>query len=149
MKFTEDIKFLAPSSLFSHYGDSNDYFPIGGLVGISETPIACVLLYLRELDGLRLARNFSMFICNVISGYKEHELMKISLFVIDVLWDHLKYRNSYHALTLGNTILANKLTQACANLEIQHGGIGEVVSFLIRNAIQCPMLEEVSTKVHP
>jgi hypothetical protein len=90
-----------------------------------------------------------MFICNVISGYKEHESNKISLFVTNFLWDHLKYRNIYHALTLGNKILADTLTQICANLEIQHGGIGEVVRFVVPNTIQCPMLIEVTTKVHP
>jgi hypothetical protein len=124
------------------------FFPIGGLVGIGETPIAVALRYLRELAGFRLARNFAMFICNGLSGYKEHEPIKISLLVIDVLWDILKYRNNYHALTLGNEILADKLTQTCANLEIQHEGNGEVVPFVCPNIIQCPMLEEVTTKVH-
>jgi hypothetical protein len=89
LKFTEDSKSLAPSSLFCHYGDSNDVYPIGGLVGIGKTPIAAVLRYLRELAGFRLARNFPLFICNVNSGYKEHEPIKINLFVTDVLWDHL------------------------------------------------------------
>ena len=124
------------------------FFPIGGLVGIGETPIAFVLRYLRELAGFRLARNFPMFVCDVISGYEEHEPIKTSLLVTDVLWDHLKYRNSYHELTLGNKILAYKLTQACANLEIQHGGIREVVPFVVPNTIRCLMLDEVSTKVH-
>ena len=102
LKFTEDIKSLFPNSLLCHYGDSNDVFPIRGLVGIGETPIAIVLRYLRELLGFRLARNFPIFICNVISGYKEHDPFNISLCVTGVLWDHLKLRNNYHALTLGN-----------------------------------------------
>jgi hypothetical protein len=89
-----------------------------------------------------------MFVCNVISSYKEHEPIKINLFVTDVLWDHFKYRKNYRALTLVNTILVDKLTQTCANLEIQHGGIGEVVPFVVLDTIQCPMLEEVTTKVH-
>ncbi len=33
-------------------------------------------------------------------------------------------------------------------MEIQHESIGEVVPFVVPNTIQCPMLEEVSTKVH-
>ncbi len=61
---------------------------------------------------------------------------------------YLKYRNNYHALTLGNKILADKLTQTCANLEIQHGDIGEDVPFGIPNTIKCPMLEKVAAKVH-
>jgi hypothetical protein len=90
VKFTEDIKSLAPSSLFCHYGDSNNVFPIGGLVGIGETPIAAVVRYLRELAGFRMARNFPMFICNVIPRYKEHKSIKINLLATDVLWDYLK-----------------------------------------------------------
>ena len=69
------------------------------------------------------------------------------MFVTDVLWDQLKYRNIYHALTSGNTILAEKLTQTCATLGIQHGGIGEVVPFVVPKTIQCPMLEEITTKI--
>ena len=102
LKFTKDLKTLAPSSLVCHYGDMNDVFPIGGIVGIGETPIAAILRYLRELAGFRLARISRLFLCNVIAGYKEHEAIKIHLFVPDVLWDQLKYRNNYHALTLGN-----------------------------------------------
>ena len=96
-----------------------------------------------------MARNFPMFLCNVILCYKKHEPIKISLFVTNILWNHLKYRNNYHALRLGNTIIANRLTQRCAaNLENQRGGIGEVVPSVVPNTIQCPMLEEFSTKVH-
>jgi hypothetical protein len=119
LKFTEDIKSLAPSSLFCHYGDTNDVFPIGGLVDIDETPIVAILRYLRELTGFRLARNFPMFLCNVISGYKEHESIKINLYVTDMLWDHCLYHNSYHALSLGNKIIADR-----AILENQQHGVG-------------------------
>jgi len=94
LKFTENNKSLALSSLFCHYGDTNNVFLIGGLVGIDETPIAATLRYLRELASFRLARNFPMSLCNVIAEYKEYEPIKINFFVIDVLWDHLKYRNN-------------------------------------------------------
>jgi len=67
LKSTENVKSLYPSSLFCHYDDSNDVFPIGGLVGIGETPIATILRYLRELAGFRPARNFPTFLCIVIS----------------------------------------------------------------------------------
>jgi len=123
--------------LFCHYEDSNNVFPIGCLVGIGETPIAAVLRYLRELAGFRLARNFPMFIRNVISGYKEHEPIKINLFVTDILWDLLNYRNRYHALTLGNRMSAYR-----NNLENQQGGIGIIAPFVVPNTIQCIMIEE-------
>lgn len=143
LKFTEDIKSLAPSSLFCHYGDTNDVHPIGGLVDIGETPIAAVLRYLRELAGLRLARNSPMFLCNIIAGYKEHETIKIHVFVTDILWDQLKYRNSYHALTLGNEIKDSQ-----NELEHQEGGIGVIAPFVIPDVIQCPIMAEILIPVH-
>ncbi len=48
LKFTNDVKCLTPSSLFCHYGETNDIFPVGGLVDIGETTIAAILRYLRE-----------------------------------------------------------------------------------------------------
>ncbi len=143
LKFTEDIKSLAPNSLFCHYGDTNDVFPIGGIVDIGETPIAAILRYLRKLAGFRLACNSPMFLCNAIAGYKEHKTIKINLFVIDVLWDHLKYRNNYHALTLGNKIIADK-----ADLLNQQGGIGVIAPFIVPDTIQCPIIEEISIIGH-
>jgi hypothetical protein len=90
LKFTEDIKSLAPSSLFCHYGETNDVFPIGGLVDIDETPIAAILRHLRELACFRLANGFPMFPCSIIDGYKDHEPNKIRLYVTNVLWDHCR-----------------------------------------------------------
>ncbi len=49
---------------------------------------------------------------------------------------------------MGNKILADKLTRTCANLEIQHGGIGQVIHFVVPNTIQCLVIDEVATKVH-
>jgi hypothetical protein len=62
LKFTADIKSLAPSSMFCHYGHTNDVFPIGGLVDIGETPIVAILRYLHELAGFRLANGFPCFL---------------------------------------------------------------------------------------
>ena len=146
LKFTEDIKSLAPSSLFCHYGDTNDAFPIGGLVDIGETPIAAVLRYLRELAGIRLARHFPMFLCNIIAGYKEHETIKIHVFVTDILWDELKYRNNYHALTLGNEIKDNKAERE--ELENQQEHNGDIAPFVVPNSMQCPIIHDISIIVH-
>ena len=90
LKFDRESNFH-PSSLFCHYGATNDIFPIGGLVDIGETPIAAIVRYLRELAGLRLATNYPMFPCAILDGYKDHEPIKIRLYVTDILWDHCRY----------------------------------------------------------
>ena len=109
LKFMADVKSLALRSLSCHYGDTNDVFPIGGLVDIGETPIAVILQYLRELAGFRLANGFPMFPCNVIDGYKDPEPIKIRLYVTDVLWDHCRYRNSYNPYRWGISSLPTRL----------------------------------------
>jgi len=83
---------------------------------MDETPIATNLRYLRELACFRLPRNFPVFLCNVIGGYKENEPIKISLYISNVLYDHLKYRNSYWALRLGIKV-ANLVDEATIEAE--------------------------------
>jgi len=105
MKITEEK--VTPSSLFCHYGQTDDIIPFGDLVSLDETPITTILRYLRELAGFRLARNFPIFLCNVIGGYKEHEPIIISLYMCDVLHSNLKYRNSGYAFKLRNKVISS------------------------------------------
>jgi len=142
LKFTANIKSLAPSSMFCHYGDRNDVFPIGGLVNIGETPIAAILRYLRELAGFRLANGFPMFPCNIIDGYKDHEPIKIRLYVTDVLWDHCRYRNSYNALSMGNKLIAD-----IARLAGQ-ASIGVMNDIAVPTTVECPMIDDLMIPVH-
>ncbi len=133
LKFDKDSNFH-PSSLFCHYGVTNDIFPIGGLVDIGETPIAAIFRYLRELAGFRLAKGCPMFPCAILDGYKDHEPIKIRLYVTDILWDHCRYRNSYQALQLG-VKLAEKLNSL-------------VMNHAIPNKIECPLIEELMLTAH-
>ncbi len=142
LKFTEDIKSLAPSSLFCHYGETNDLFPIGGLVDIDETPIAASLRHLRELAGFRLAYGLPMFPCNSIDGYKDREPIRVRLYVTDVLWDHCRYRNSYNTLTLGNKITADR------NRLERHNIVGFVNHFAAPTTVPCPMIEDFMIPFH-
>jgi hypothetical protein len=139
LKFTAAIKSLAPSSLFYHYGDTNDVFPIGGLVDIGETPIVANLRYLRELAGFRLANGFPMFSCNVIDGYKDRETIKIRLYVTDVL---CRYRKSYNDLSMGNKLIADLARLAGQN------SVGVVNHLAIPISVECPMIDDLMITVH-
>jgi hypothetical protein len=68
----------------------------------------------------------------------------IILFIVDVMWDHLKYRNNYHALAMGNKIIAYG-----ANLENQQGGIGVIAPYVVPDTIySCPMIEDIFINIH-
>ena len=142
LKFTADIKSLAPSYMFCHYGDTNDVFPIGGLVDIGETPIAAILRYLRELAGFRLANGCPMFPCNIIDGYKDHEPIKIRLYVTDVFWDHCRYRKSYNALSMGNKLVADRVKLS------GQGSVGVVNHLATPTTVECPMIYDLMIPVH-
>ncbi len=142
LKFLADIKSLAPSSLFCNYGDTNDVFPIGGLVDIGETPIDAILRYLRELAGFRLANGFPMFPCNAIDGSKDHEPVKIRLYVIDVLWDYCRYRNIYNALSMGNTLIADMVRLTRKN------SVGVVNHLATPTSVECPMIDGLMFSAH-
>ncbi len=109
---------------------------------MTRPPIAAISQHLRDLAGFRLANGFPMFPCNIIDGYKDHEPIKIRLYVTHVLWDHCRYRNSYNALTLGN-----KNTTDRDRLERQNS-VGVVNHFAARTTVPCPMIEDFMIPVH-
>jgi hypothetical protein len=116
------------------------------LVNIDETPIAAILRYLRELTGFRLAKNFPMFQINVIDGYKDHETIKIRLFVTDVLWDHCKYRNSFQALTMANKLIADKA--ALDEHLIAGVGHGAINPEAFPTTVECPNIDDLIIPVY-
>ena len=117
------------------------FTPIGGLVSMDETPIATILRYLRELAGLRLAHKFAIILYNVIGGYKEHEPIKISLYISDVLFYHLKYRNSHCALKLGNKV-TSFIDEAIKEAE------GLEAPAILPTKIQCTVIEDLMIPVY-
>jgi hypothetical protein len=128
--------------MFCHYGDTNDGFPIGGLVDIGETPIAAILRYLHELADFRLANGFPMFPCNIIDGYKDHEPIKIRFYVIDVIWDHCRYRNNYNALSMGNKLIADRARLTRQDI------VGVVNQLVAPTTVECPMIDDLMIIVH-
>jgi hypothetical protein len=146
LKLTNDIKSLTPSSLFYHYGETNGIFAVGGLVDSDETPIAAILRYLRELTTFRLANNFPMFPINIIDGYKDHEPIKIRLFVTDVLWDHCRYRYSYNALPMANKLIADKAS--LYEHLIGGVGLGAVNPDAVPTTVECPNIDDLIIPVY-
>ena len=85
---SETINGIA-GSLFCHYGEMDDAFLIGGLVGHDETLTAGVIRHCKRLVGFSPGPNQRFYLAKVINGLVNHEPVKISIFVMDVLYKNL------------------------------------------------------------
>jgi hypothetical protein len=82
---SESINGIA-DSLFCHYGETDDAFLIGGLVEPNETLMAGAIRHCRRLVDFCLKPNHRLYLAKVINGLVNHEPVKISIYVVDVLY---------------------------------------------------------------
>jgi hypothetical protein len=73
-------------SLFCHYGETDDAFLIGGLVEHDETLTTCVIRHCRRLVGSSPGPSQRLYLAKVINGLVNYEPVKISIYVMDVLY---------------------------------------------------------------
>jgi hypothetical protein len=98
---TENINSLVGSTLLCHYGETQDVFPIGGLVQPGETLIAAAIRHCRHLVNCRIEQNDRLYIAKLMDGFMEHEPIKITIFITNVLFNsRLKWRARHHTPTL-------------------------------------------------
>ena len=77
-------------SLFCHYGETDDVFLIGGLVEPNETLMASDIRHCRRLVDFRLKPSHLLYLTDVINGLVDHKPVKISIYVVDVLYKDLR-----------------------------------------------------------
>ena len=75
---------LNSSALLCCYGDTNDVFPIGGLVDIGETPIAAGSRHYRQLINFVLKLHDHLCLFRILKGLKDLMPSRISLYILDV-----------------------------------------------------------------
>ena len=95
LKMSKSINGIA-GSLFCHYGETDDAFLIGGLVEPNETLTASVIRHCRRLVEFCPRPNQRLYLAKVINGLVDHEPVKISIYVIDVLYKDLCRRSRDH-----------------------------------------------------
>ncbi len=74
-------------SLFCHYGGTDDDFLIGGVVEPNETLMVGAIRHCRRMVDFRLKPSQRLYLTKVINGLIDHEPVKISIFVIDALFN--------------------------------------------------------------
>ena len=81
--------------LLCHHGVSDDVYPIGGLVEPDETLMASAIRHCRHLANYCVKPNDRLYLTKVLNGFINHEPVKISIFVTDVLSRDLRWRGRH------------------------------------------------------
>ena len=80
-----NINGIVQGTLICHFGDTNDPL-LGWLVQPGETLMACAIRHCRHLVNFCLAQNDFLYLVKTMDGFMDHEPVKISNFIIDVLF---------------------------------------------------------------
>ena len=88
LKMSKSINGIV-GSLFYDYGETDDAFLIGGLVEPNETLMAGTIRHCRRLVDFCIRPNHRLYLAKVINGLVNYEPVKISIYVIDVLYKGL------------------------------------------------------------
>jgi hypothetical protein len=105
-------------SLFCHYGETDNAFLIGGLVEPNETLMASAIRHCRRLVHFCLRPNHRLYLVKLINGLVNHKPVKISIYVIDVLYKDLCWRARHHAPRMA-TLTVEHLNEIEASYEGQ------------------------------
>jgi hypothetical protein len=115
----ESINKIA-NSLFCHYDETDDAFLIGGLVEPNETLTASAIRHCILLVDFCPRPNQPFYVTKVINGMVNHEPDKISIYVIDVLYNGLCWRARHHTPRMA-TLTIDHLNEIEASYKGQPG----------------------------
>ena len=107
---------LVDSTLLCHYGETHDVFPIGGLVQPGETLTTAAIRHCRHLVNFRIEQNDHLHIAKEHDGFMEHEPIKVTIFINDVLFNRLKWRARHHTPALAVAV-TESINEAIVALE--------------------------------
>jgi hypothetical protein len=107
-------------SLFYHYGETDDAFLIRGLMKPDETLTASVISYCKRLVGFSPGPNQRFYFDKVIKGLIIHGPVKMSIYVMDVIYKELHWRARHHTPRMA-TLTFDHLNEIEASYEGQLG----------------------------
>jgi len=116
LKMAEAINSLVGSTLLCHHSETHDIFLIGGLVQPAETLTTATIRYCRHLVNFRIEQNDRLYIAKELDGFMEHEPIKINSFILDALFNRLKWRARHHTPALTVAVTDN-ISEAVVALE--------------------------------
>jgi len=97
---TNNVNSLVCTTLLFHYGVMIDGFFVGGLVKPGETLMAGVIRHCCHLVNFRIEQIDRLYIAKVLDGFADHEPVKKSFFIIDILFNRLEWLARSHTPAL-------------------------------------------------
>ena len=94
LKMAESVNSLLGTKFFVITGK------LGGLVQQGETLTAATIQHCRHHVNFRLDHNDRLYIEKVVNGFMDHELVKITIIITDVLCGKLQWRARHHTPAL-------------------------------------------------
>jgi hypothetical protein len=91
----ESVNSLVDTTLLCLYGETNDIFPIGGLVQLGKTLTTETIRHCRHLVNFRIKQKDRLYIAKELDVFMDHEPVKISILIVDVRCGGLKRRARY------------------------------------------------------
>ena len=100
LKMAERVNSLVGTTLLFHGGETNDIFPIGGLVQPIKTLTNETIRHCRHLVNFRIEQNDRLYIAQELDGFMDHEPVKITILITDVVCERLKWIARHHTPAL-------------------------------------------------
>ena len=122
LKMAESVNSLVGTTLLCHYGETNDVFPIGGLVQPGETLTVAAIRHCRHMVNFRIEQNDHLYTVTELDGFMDHEPFKIATFITDVLFGRLKWRARHHTPAF-YIVVADNINEVVVALEQLPGPI--------------------------
>jgi len=98
LKMAESVNILVGTTSLCQYGETNDIFPIGGLVQLGKSLTPATIRRCRHLVNGRIEQNDRLYTTMESDGFMDHEPIKITILITDVLCRRLKWRARHHTL---------------------------------------------------
>jgi hypothetical protein len=95
LKMSHNINALSGGLVCHQHGNSDDVYPIGGLVEPEETLMASAIRHCCHIMNYCVKPSDRLYLTKVLSGVINHETVKISIYVTNVFSSHLRWRGRH------------------------------------------------------
>jgi len=89
---SKNVNSLVGTTLLCHCWETNNIFSIGGLVQPGDTLTAAAIRHCHHVVNFRIKHNDRLYIAKELDAFMDHELVKITILINDVLCGRRKWR---------------------------------------------------------